>query len=126
MAMIFTGQEDIYDVIFFPMMKPLLSEANKVIFEVNDVDADQQRIDLLLTADEFESWLKQGKIKPRGAAVGMTPVETEFAGVKLKHYEVTGLTNGGKVTVRGANVGLLLQENFPGTEIKLRATIKGS
>ena len=126
MAMIFTGQEDIYDVIFFPMMKPLLSEANKVIFEVNDVDADQQRIDLLLTADEFESWLKQGKIKPRGAAVGLTPVETEFAGVKLKHYEVTGLTNGGKVTVRGANVGLLLQENFPGTEIKLRATIKGS
>lgn len=126
MAMIFTGQEDIYDVIFFPMMKPLLSEANKVIFEVNDGDAEQQRIDLLLTADEFESWLKQGKIKPRGAAVGMTPVETEFAGVKLKHYEVTGLNNGGKVTVRGANVGLLLQENFPGTEIKLRATIKGS
>lgn len=126
MAMIFTGQEDIYDVIFFPMMKPHLSEVNKVIFEVKDADAEQQRVDLLLTAEEFEAWLKQGKIKPRGAAVGMTPVETEWAGTKLKHYEVSGLSNGGKVTVRGANVGLLLQEYFPGTEIKLRPAIKGS
>ena len=32
MAMIFTEQRDIYDVIFFPMMKPVLSEANRVIY----------------------------------------------------------------------------------------------
>jgi lysyl-tRNA synthetase class 2 len=32
MAMIFTEQRDIYDVIFFPMMKPVVSEANRVIY----------------------------------------------------------------------------------------------
>ncbi|HCC58977.1 MAG TPA: lysine--tRNA ligase [Solibacterales bacterium] len=34
MAMIFTEQQDIYDVIFFPMMKPVLSQANKAIYGV--------------------------------------------------------------------------------------------
>jgi lysyl-tRNA synthetase class 2 len=34
MAMIFTEQQDIYDVIFFPMMKPLLSEVNRAIYGV--------------------------------------------------------------------------------------------
>ncbi len=34
MAMIFTGQEDIYDVIFFPLMKPLLSSVNRAIYGV--------------------------------------------------------------------------------------------
>jgi lysyl-tRNA synthetase class 2 len=34
MAMIFTEQQDIYDVIFFPMMKPLLSQANQAIYGV--------------------------------------------------------------------------------------------
>jgi len=32
MAMIFTEQRDIYDVIFFPMMKPVVSESNRVIY----------------------------------------------------------------------------------------------
>jgi lysyl-tRNA synthetase class 2 len=36
MAMIFTEQEDIYDVIFFPMMKPLLSQANQAIYGVSE------------------------------------------------------------------------------------------
>ncbi|MBI1790786.1 MAG: lysine--tRNA ligase [Acidobacteria bacterium] len=32
MAMIFTGKEDIYDVIFFPLMKPHVSPVNRQIF----------------------------------------------------------------------------------------------
>ncbi|MBM3727494.1 MAG: lysine--tRNA ligase [Acidobacteria bacterium] len=34
MAMIFAEQSDIYDVIFFPMMKPVLSQANKAIYRL--------------------------------------------------------------------------------------------
>jgi lysyl-tRNA synthetase class 2 len=34
MAMIFTEQEDIYDVIFFPMMKPHISPVNRQIYGV--------------------------------------------------------------------------------------------
>ncbi len=34
MAMIFTEQENIDDVIFFPMMKPVTSEANRRIYNI--------------------------------------------------------------------------------------------
>lgn len=120
MAMIFTGKEDIYDVIFFPLMKPHLGEVNKVIYEVSEEETDQRKVDLLLTAEEFAEWLAQGRLRPRGAAVALTPVETEWEGVKLKHYEITGLSNGGKVTVRGADVSLLISESFSGVELKVR------
>ncbi len=36
LAMIFTEQQDIYDVIFFPMMKPYLSPVNRSIFGVQE------------------------------------------------------------------------------------------
>lgn len=125
MAMIFTGQEDIYDVIFFPMMKPLLSEANKVIYDVKD-EARQEKVDLLLSADEFSDWLTKGELKARGTAVAVTPVETEWQGNKLKHYEVSGLSNGGKVTVRGGDASAYLREAFPALEVKLRPIRKAN
>lgn len=34
MAMIFTEQSDIYDVIFFPLMKPVMSQVNKAIYKI--------------------------------------------------------------------------------------------
>jgi lysyl-tRNA synthetase, class II len=124
MAMIFTGQEDIYDVIFFPMMKPNLTEVNKILFDVKDEDANQDSVDIVLTADEFAAWLKEGKLKPKSAAIALTPIETEWQGIKLKHYELTGFNNNGRVTVRGADVSVLIRETFPETELKLRAPRK--
>ena len=106
------------------MMKPLLTEVNKVIFEVKQEDANQEKVDLLLTAEEFAFWLKQGKLKARGAALALTPVETEWEGNKLRHYEITGLSNGGRVTVRGADISVLLQESFPELELKIRPVRK--
>lgn len=126
MAMIFTGKEDIYDVIFFPMMKPLLGEVNKVIYDVKDEDAQQDKVDLLLTAEEFAEWLQAGKITPHGKAVALTPVETEWQGAKLRHYEITGFSNGGKVTVRGADVSVLISEKFPSIELKVRPVRKAN
>jgi len=126
MAMIFTGKEDIYDVIFFPMMKPLLGEVNKIIYDVKDEEAQQEKVDLLLTSDEFGAWLKAGKLKPRGAALALTPVETEWEGNKLKHWEITGLSNGGKVTVRSTDAPTLLADAFPGIELKTRPVRKSN
>jgi len=40
MAMIFTGQEDIYDVIFFPMMKPVVSPVNRAIYGIAEEPAE--------------------------------------------------------------------------------------
>lgn len=126
MAMIFTGKEDIYDVIFFPMMKPHLGEVNKIIYDVKDDESEQQKVDLLLTAEEFSTWLQQGKLKLRGAAVALTPVETVWEGHKLKHYEITGLSNGGKVTVCGADISVMIAESFPSVELKIRPVRKAN
>jgi lysyl-tRNA synthetase class 2 len=124
MAMIFTGKEDIYDVIFFPLMKPHLGEVNKVIYEVRDEESDGHHVDLLLTAEELGAWIQQGKLKPRGAGLAITPVDAEWEGMKLRHYEISGLSNGGKVTVRGADVSVLLGEAFPTASIKIRPARK--
>lgn len=124
MAMIFTGKEDIYDVIFFPMMKPLLSEANKVIYEVKDADANQDKVDLVLTSEEFGAWVAQGKLTPRGSAVAVTPVETEWNGQKLRHHEWTGFNNGGRVVVRGGDAAPMVAEKFPAITIKTRPVRK--
>ncbi len=42
MAMIFTEQADIYDVIFFPLMKPVLSQTNRAIYKIETpVESDE-------------------------------------------------------------------------------------
>jgi lysyl-tRNA synthetase class 2 len=47
MAMIFTEQQDIYDVIFFPLMKPVLSKANKAIYDVQDSNLEEEQDELV-------------------------------------------------------------------------------
>ena len=42
MAMIFTGQTDIYDVVFFPMMKPVISQSNRAIYGLGEAPAGEQ------------------------------------------------------------------------------------
>jgi lysyl-tRNA synthetase class 2 len=121
MAMIFTGKEDIYDVIFFPMMKPTISEVNKIIYEVKDEDMPGQAVDLVLSVDDLSKLLKSGKLKPRGETIAITPVATEFAGHIARHQEIQGLSNGGKITVSGGDVTYLLSELFPTVKIKQHA-----
>jgi lysyl-tRNA synthetase, class II len=40
MAMIFTGEENIDDVIFFPLMRPVVSQTNREIYQVDQVAAE--------------------------------------------------------------------------------------
>jgi lysyl-tRNA synthetase class 2 len=56
MAMIFNEQENIDDVIFFPIMKPHLSKANKEIFGAQEQKADES-LDILITFDEFQEFI---------------------------------------------------------------------
>jgi lysyl-tRNA synthetase class 2 len=121
MAMIFTGKEDIYDVIFFPMMKPTISEVNKVIYDVKEEDLPGHGVDLVLSMDDLSKLLKSGHLRPAGETVTITPVATEFAGHIARHQEIQGLTNGGKITVSGADVTYLFSELFPQTKIKRNA-----
>jgi lysyl-tRNA synthetase class 2 len=64
MAMIFTEQENIDDVIFFPMMRPSLSPLNASIYGLQE-PALAPVEDLALSIEDFESLCREGLLKPR-------------------------------------------------------------
>src|SRR5688572_4603262 len=64
MAMIFTEQEDIYDVIFFPMMKPHISTVNRSIYGVAPEIPDEPEApmaEMVITNDQFAALLVDAK-----------------------------------------------------------------
>jgi lysyl-tRNA synthetase, class II len=61
MAMIFTEQENIDDVIFFPMMRPSISPFNAEIYGVDERTATVPE-DLSITFDEFEALFADGLV----------------------------------------------------------------
>jgi lysyl-tRNA synthetase class 2 len=63
MAMIFTEQENIDDVIFFPLMKPSVSQFNADVYGIEDRTGPVE--DLTLTFEQFESLAKQGQLQPK-------------------------------------------------------------
>ena len=63
MAMIFTGQENIDDVIFFPMMRPTVSPLNASIYDVLEASVAPVE-DLALSVEDFEALCGDGVIKP--------------------------------------------------------------
>jgi lysyl-tRNA synthetase class 2 len=71
MAMIFTGEEDIYNIIFFPMMKPVLSQANAAIFGIDELPKFGFKEDVLVTQEEFEALLAQGVLQPESAQINL-------------------------------------------------------
>ncbi len=71
MAMIFTGEEDIYNIIFFPMMKPVLSQANSAIFGIDELPKFGFKEDVLLSQEEFESLLAEGILRPQSAQINL-------------------------------------------------------
>jgi lysyl-tRNA synthetase, class II len=72
MAMIFTGQENIDDVIFFPMMRPTIASLNASIYGVEETSVAPIE-DLALSLQDFESLCQQGSLKPHASNVTIKP-----------------------------------------------------
>lgn len=65
MAMIFTDEENIDNVIFFPMMKRVLSSANAAIYGIDELpDMARTREAVLLTLSEFEELVSDQILRP--------------------------------------------------------------
>jgi lysyl-tRNA synthetase class 2 len=64
MAMIFTEQENIDDVIFFPLMKPAISNFNAEVYGIDDRSTGPLE-DLTLTFEQFDSLAKEGFLVPK-------------------------------------------------------------
>ena len=72
MAMIFTEQEIIDDVIFFPMMRPSVSPVNASIYGVAE-PALAPVEDFVLSVEDFETWCKDGVLKPHARHLVLKP-----------------------------------------------------
>jgi lysyl-tRNA synthetase class 2 len=72
MAMIFTEQEIIDDVIFFPMMRPSVSPVNASIYGVTE-PALATVEDLALSVEDFEALCREGVLKPHARHLMLKP-----------------------------------------------------
>ncbi len=72
MVMIFTGQENIDDVIFFPMMRPSVSPLNASIYGVDEPSVAPVE-DLALAWEDFEALCGQGLLKPCARHIFVRP-----------------------------------------------------
>jgi tRNA synthetase class II (D, K and N) len=72
MAMIFTEQENIDDVIFFPLMRPVVSAVNAELFGIEE-RAIAPAQDMTLTFDEFASLCADGVLAPQTPKLVVTP-----------------------------------------------------
>ncbi len=72
MAMIFTEQENIDDVIFFPLMKPSVSPFNAEVYGIEDRSTGPVE-DLTLTFEQFDSLAKEGLLAPKRARLVVHP-----------------------------------------------------
>ena len=72
MAMIFTEQENIDDVIFFPMMRPSVSALNAAIYEVAEAEVAPVE-DLALSWEDFQKLCSEGALKPHARNLAVHP-----------------------------------------------------
>lgn len=92
MAMIFTEQENIDDVIFFPMMKPVVSTMNKVIYGIEErTTVELPEEDVLLTVDEFETLVCDKILRPQTSHITVRPyLRIWYAPTQQEHYKASG------------------------------------
>jgi lysyl-tRNA synthetase class 2 len=72
MAMIFTEQENIDDVIFFPLMRPSVSPVNAGIYGLEESTLAPVE-DLALSAEDFQSLIRDGALKPHAKHLVLKP-----------------------------------------------------
>jgi lysyl-tRNA synthetase class 2 len=90
MAMIFTGQENIDDIIFFPMMRPTVSPLNASIYGINEASLAPVE-DLALSFEDFEALCRDGAIKPHARNLAVKPhVRLWSGGHASGHVEIEG------------------------------------
>jgi hypothetical protein len=90
MAMIFTEQENIDDVIFFPMMRPAVSPLNAAIYEIAGPALEPVE-DLALSWEDFQALCNEGVLKPRARNLAVHP--------RVRHWGAAEAT--GQIDIEG-------------------------
>lgn len=114
MAMIFTEQENIDDVIFFPLMRPVLSPINAQLYGI-DKPAEPAPADWAgapsVTLEEFKKLCRDGAIAAHGARITLRPVVRMWSSVApaavirfTAWADVEGMLTHGAVRVTGLSL----------------------
>jgi hypothetical protein len=122
MAMIFTEQENIDDVIFFPMMRPAISPLNAAIYDVHEPGLGPVE-DLVLSLDQFKSLCDERVITPCSHHLVLKPHARVWRPASSKghaavHVEIEGFLPNG--TLRLAGYSLALQATAETSEQLLK------
>ena len=118
MAMIFTEQENIDDVIFFPLMKPSVSAFNAELYGIEEHSTGPVE-DLTLTFEQFDTLGKEGALSPRRDHLVVHPhIRVWNPALRGQPFRVTGYVDvegyfaNGILRLSGYN----LTSDRPGTE----------
>jgi len=108
MAMIFTEQEIIDDVIFFPMMRPLVAPVNAVIYGVAE-PALAPVEDLALTVPDFEALCREGLLRPHARNLALKPHVRQWglSGGRPRtsvHVDIEGFLAGSVLRLAGGSL----------------------
>jgi lysyl-tRNA synthetase class 2 len=105
MAMIFTGQENIDDVIFFPMMRPSVSPLNAAIYQIAG-PAPAPVEDVALSREDFESLCNEGVLKPHARNLAVHPRVRHWGAVKATgQIDIEGFLPNSVLRLAGFKVG---------------------
>lgn len=118
MAMIFTEQENIDDVIFFPLMKPSVSAFNAEVYGIEDRSTGPVE-DLTLTFEQFDSLAREGFLTPKRAHLVVHPHIRVWSPItRGQPFRVTGFVDVEGFFANGILrlSGYSLTSDNPGTE----------
>lgn len=130
MAMIFTEQENIDDVIFFPMMRPSLSPLNAAIYDITE-SALAPVEDLALSWEDFETLCNEGALKPHAHNLAVHPHVRHWGAARASgHVEIEGFLPNSVLRLAGFRIKAgepsfeaalvqFLKSKFPGSHITL-------
>jgi len=90
MAMIFTEHENIDDVIFSPLMRPYISQVNRVIYNVPEMPVAEVLPDVVISAEDFQLFLSEGKLHPAASGVILKPSVKIWTPTEGGHWTATG------------------------------------
>lgn len=91
MAMLFTGKENIDDVVFFPMLRRTISKENRAIFGIDERDIqDEHGSTVTIHIDEFYSLLEDGQFSRDSESVVIQPVAYRWKSKSDDRWIITG------------------------------------
>ncbi|MGZ4972126.1 MAG: lysine--tRNA ligase [Limisphaerales bacterium] len=106
MAMIFTGQENIDDIIFFPLMRPSVGHINAQIYGIREQPLAPVE-NIALSSADFESLCQDGVFKPQTTHLTIKPHLRVWADGRISgHVDIESFVADNIVHLTGYSVEL--------------------